>query len=248
MSGLGGRDVPDVAWLAMHGSTVLEICKQRRVPREVPMHEDPSPALNIDENDTRGLPPPAPRRHVHTRAIVMRGFQRDDGLWDIEGELKDTKTHVWPSWEDGEQPPDVPVHHMLVRVTLDSAYTVQAVAAALPATPFPECNDGGPPLQGLVGASMSRGWRKAIEATLGGVRGCTHLRELLMNLGTVAYQTIGGELRRAEWEALPAPRVHPPLATAPKPHWDKCIGWRLDGEVIRRWAPDFHQSCDKASK
>ncbi|WP_224010518.1 DUF2889 domain-containing protein [Cupriavidus pinatubonensis] len=185
---------------------------------------------------------------MHTRTVVTRGFRREDGLWDIEGEMKDTKTDAWPSWENGEQPSDVPVHHMQVRVTLDSAYTLLALAVALPATPFPECNEGGPPLQGLVGASMSRGWRKAIETTLGGVRGCTHLRELLMSLGTVAYQTIGGESRRAEWEALPEPCVHPPLATTPKPHWDKCIGWRLDGEVIRRWAPDFHQSYDKASK
>lgn len=211
------------------------------------MHEDQAPAAHAAATPTCELPPPAPRRHLHTRAVIMQGFRRDDGLWDIEGEMKDSKTGPWPSWESGEQPPDVPIHHMQVRITLDNTYTVRAIAAALPSIPFAECTGGLPPLQGLVGASIARGWRKTLETTLGGTRGCTHLRELLMNLGTVAYQTVGGEARRQEWEALPEPRIRPPVATSPKPHWDKCVGWRLDGEVIRRWAPDFYQTPGKAS-
>lgn len=211
------------------------------------MHEDQAPADHAAPTQSRDLPLPAPRRHLHTRAVIMQGFRRDDGLWDIEGEMEDSKTAPWPSWEGGEQPPDVPIHHMRVRITLDDTYTVRAVAAALPSIPFPECTEGMPPLQGLVGASIARGWRKALEATLGGTRGCTHLRELLMNLGTVAYQTVGGEARRQEWEALPEPRIRHPVATSPKPHWGKCVGWRLDGEVIRRWAPDFYQGPGQAS-
>ncbi|QYY33929.1 DUF2889 domain-containing protein (plasmid) [Cupriavidus pinatubonensis] len=153
------------------------------------MHEDQA-------SSNRGAPPPggelplaAPRRHLHIRAVTMQGFRRDDGLWDIEGEMQDSKTSAWPSWKGGEQPPEVPVHHMRVRITLDDNYIVQSVAAALPTVPFPECKQGIPPLQGLVGASIARGWRKALEATLGATKGCTHLRELLMQLGTVAYQT-----------------------------------------------------------
>jgi hypothetical protein len=211
------------------------------------MHEDQAPS-NLGAPPPAGkLPPAAPRRNLHIRAVTMQGFRRDDGLWDIEGEMRDSKTSAWPSWEGGEQPPEVPVHHMRVRITLDDNYIVQSVAAALPTVPFPECKQGIPPLQGLVGASIARGWRKALEATLGATKGCTHLRELLMQLGTVAYQTVGGEGRREEWEALPEPRIRPPAATSPKPHWDKCIGWRLDGEVIRRLAPDFFQPSGKAS-
>lgn len=205
------------------------------------MHEAKAPGHTAAPPDTRELPTPASRQHLHTRAVIMQGFRRGDGLWDIEGEMKDSKTSPWPSWGDGRQPPDSPVHHMRVRVTLDDAYIVRAVSAALPSIPFPECNEGLPPLQGLVGSSVSRGWRKAIEATLGGAAGCTHVRELLMSLGTVAYQTIAGEARRREWEALPDPRAGLPAPTSPQPHWGKCVGWRMDGEVIKRWAPDFYQ-------
>src|SRR3970282_2145791 len=38
------------------------------------------------------LPNPAPRRLMHTRAIECTGYERDDGLWDIEAHLTDTKT------------------------------------------------------------------------------------------------------------------------------------------------------------
>ena len=39
------------------------------------------------------LPPPAPRRALHRRSILMQGYSREDGLWDIEGELLDTKDY-----------------------------------------------------------------------------------------------------------------------------------------------------------
>ena len=31
------------------------------------------------------LPAPAPRTLKHTRAIECTGYEREDGLWDIEG-------------------------------------------------------------------------------------------------------------------------------------------------------------------
>ena len=39
------------------------------------------------------LPRPARRELIHQRDIRCRGYQREDGLWDIEGELIDTKTY-----------------------------------------------------------------------------------------------------------------------------------------------------------
>lgn len=185
----------------------------------------------------RELPVASPRRQLHSRTITMKGYQRDDGLFDIDGELRDSKHHPWPSWELGVQPPGQPVHHLCVRLTLDVGYGVHAVAAALPAIPFDECRGTLPPLGSLVGATVSRGWRKAVEAALGGPAGCTHVRELLMAMGTVAYQTIAGEQRRAAFEALPPSLTQLPAPTAVLPHWGRCVSWALDGEVLRRVAP-----------
>ena len=38
------------------------------------------------------LPNPVPRKLMHTRAIECNGYEREDGLWDIEAHLTDTKT------------------------------------------------------------------------------------------------------------------------------------------------------------
>ena len=40
------------------------------------------------------LTTPAGRRLMHTRSIECRGYEREDGLWDIEAHLVDTKTYT----------------------------------------------------------------------------------------------------------------------------------------------------------
>ena len=40
------------------------------------------------------LSTPAPRKHRHTRTIHAEGFLREDGLWDIEARMIDSKTYV----------------------------------------------------------------------------------------------------------------------------------------------------------
>ena len=35
---------------------------------------------------------PKARRLLHTRSIDLRGYYRDDGLWDIEAHFADVKT------------------------------------------------------------------------------------------------------------------------------------------------------------
>ena len=65
------------------------------------------------------LPPPAARRHVHTRRVQCEGFLREDGLWDIEAGIEDTKTYFARNADGRERQPGEPIHHMQVRLTLD---------------------------------------------------------------------------------------------------------------------------------
>ena len=58
------------------------------------------------------FPPPAPRTHLHNRAIDCQGYLRDDGMWDIEARIVDTKTYVienrWRGDLERSAPPDLP--------------------------------------------------------------------------------------------------------------------------------------------
>ena len=181
------------------------------------------------------LPAAQPRTHLHTRAVVYRGYHREDGLWDIEAELSDSKTYTLERTERGEMPPGTPIHGMAIRVTVDDTLTIREITPAMDFTPFGECLQGEDPMQGMLGATMGPGWRQAIERSLGGTRGCTHLRELLFNMATAAYQTIPAYRERLRREA----GVEQPPSAEPPYHLGKCIAWDFDGPVVQRHYPRF---------
>ena len=50
----------------------------------------------------------ASRRPMHTRRLEMCAYARDDGLWDIDCELSDTKANAITMRERGLLPPGEP--------------------------------------------------------------------------------------------------------------------------------------------
>jgi hypothetical protein len=178
---------------------------------------------------------PAPRTHVHTRSVDYRGYRRDDGLWDIEAVLTDVKTYDQRTPDRGVLPAGEPVHAMAIRLTVDDDMKITDVAVGMPSAPFAECQQAKPPMSRLIGCVLGSGWRKAIEHALGGIQGCAHLRELLFNMATVAYQTIPlyrMHLRRLAGKPDLVPK-------RPPPHIGKCLAWDFEGEVVKRHAPQF---------
>lgn len=175
------------------------------------------------------LSPPVPRTPRHHRRVHYHGYERADGLWDIEGELHDSKMHDAPSIRTpGIRRAGEPIHHMWLRVTVNRELVVQAIEVAMDAHPLKECPQSEPALQALVGCSMARGWRKAIQHHLGGVASCTHLRELLFNLATAAFQTLP-----AVFGAVPD--------NEPPRHLGQCKGWALDGNGVKEYFPQFYK-------
>ena len=86
------------------------------------------------------LSEPAAREPLHTRAIEMRGYIRDDGLWDIEGHLTDRKSYGYDGGFRGWVEPETPVHDMWLRLTVDDDLVIRACEAATDHHPR-----GGPP-------------------------------------------------------------------------------------------------------
>ncbi len=135
--------------------------------------------------------PTVARAPQHIRQVNFRSYERADGLWDIEGELLDTKAIDLPRPNgEGIRKAGDPIHHMRIRVTVNTQLVVQAIEAAMEAHPVQGCPAALDAMQRMVGCSMARGWRKSIDANLAGVAGCTHMRELLQNMATAAFQSI----------------------------------------------------------
>jgi len=194
---------------------------------------EPRPTTN-----TNDLPLPAPRRHLHDRQIAYRGYLRDDGLWDIEGELKDSKTHSVPLGYRGELAPDEAIHGMKIRITIDDDMVIHDISAAMPYTPYLECRPAIDPIRAVIGLQMGRGWKKKIEAAIGGLDGCTHVRELLSGAATAAYQTVypyrshNSKIKSSE------------VTEQPK-HLNQCKAWDLKGAVVMRYFPQFAVKADQ---
>ena len=171
---------------------------------------------------------PAPRKASHIRRVTYQGYEREDGLWDIEAELHDSKAHDMPSFRrEGVRLAGDPIHHMWLRVTVDRQLVVHAIEAAMDAHPLQDCPQARPALQGMVGACMARGWRQAIAQHMGGVASCTHLREVLFNMATAAFQT------------LPAAFGGGDPDTPPR-HLGQCTGWDFEGNGVKEYFPQFY--------
>ena len=176
------------------------------------------------------LSPPAPRTLKHVRRVNYQGFERDDGLWDIEGELHDSKAYDATSFRDPtkQRLAGEAIHHMWLRVTVNRQLVVQAIDVAMDAHPLKGCTEAQAALQRMVGCSMARGWRQAIQKNLGGVASCTHLRELLFNLATAAFQSVPAVFSSANEDEPPR-------------HLGQCTGWDFHGNGVKEYFPQFYR-------
>ena len=121
------------------------------------------------------LSAPAPRTLKHTRTIECKGYERTDGLWDIEGHLIDTKTYVHSRRDGGqERQPGEPVHNMWLRLTIDLDLKIHDVEAVTDAGPYEPCGTITGNFKKLAGLTIGPGWRKAIaeRAKKAGVAEC----------------------------------------------------------------------------
>lgn len=170
--------------------------------------------------------PTVARTPQHIRQVNFRSYERADGLWDIEGELLDTKAIDLPRPNgEGIRKAGDPIHHMHIRVTVNTQLVVQAIEASMEAHPVQGCPAALDAMQRMVGCSMARGWRKSIDANLAGVAGCTHMRELLQNMATAAFQSIVSAFNTAPDQ--------------PPAYLGRCTGWSFNGPAVAQYHPQF---------
>ena len=188
------------------------------------------------------LPPPSPRKLSHTRTVVYSGFEREDGFWDIEAALTDVKTYPFIIPSQGPKEPGHPIHGLSIRLKVDNQLKIHDVTTDMAHIPHPECDQAPSGMHRLIGSTLGGGWRKTIEAQIGGVEGCTHLREMLFNMATVAFQTIPHAIQYRKDQAG-IPREIP---TTPPPYVGKCKTWTFEGALVNRYYPMFFRKPEKS--
>lgn len=132
------------------------------------------------------------RTPLHRRKIDVQGYLREDGLWDIEGCLADTKGYEIHLIDRGDIPVGGYLHYMTLTITVDDNLTIRDVHAVLENTPYQDCPAAARQYQALIGLRIASGWMDEAKKAIGRVSGCTHLTEMLPVLATAAIQTIRG--------------------------------------------------------
>ncbi len=183
------------------------------------------------------LPPPAARRHVHTRRVQVEGFLRDDGLWDVEASLIDDKPYAYDDFERGRRQPGEPVHKMSIRLTVDDALVVRDAAASMEDVPYPTCHDVPPRVEALIGMKLGGGWRNAVRERIAKRSACTHLMELIGPAITTLFQSMSAKSFEGESGARKTPTQKPYFI-------DGCWSWRSDGPALRKHFPQFVEKAE----
>ncbi len=176
------------------------------------------------------LPATVSRTRLHTRTVAFEGYAREDGLFDIEAHLVDVKDQPY-ALLSGVRPAGDPVHEMWLRLTIDRGFNVHAVEASTEAMPYPGyCNRIEAAYRKLVGMNLVDGFRKALHDALGGIRGCTHLTEMLAYLPTAAIQTFAGLQREDDGVRKPF-------------QLDRCHALETGADAVRHYYPKWYRGA-----
>ena len=174
------------------------------------------------------LSEPAEREELHARDIAIRGYVRADGLIDVEAHMTDIKSYAFANRDRGTIAPGEPLHGMWLRMTVDPSLRIAACEASMEYTPYAICPGVAPNFARLAGLSIKPGFLREAGLRVGGTQGCTHLRELLQQVATVAFQTLHS-VRTRDSAADTAPKGMSALMNT-------CHAYASDGELVReRW-------------
>ncbi len=182
------------------------------------------------------LPRPVGRTLQHNRVIDCRGYQRDDGLWDIEGHLTDVKAVNWFERTGSlDLPAGIPAHDMWIRLTIDLDMNIHECVAVTDSSPYRLCCDITPKFEKLKGMRITRGWTRPLKDIIGGANGCTHQWELLGRIAAAAYQCTNIERQKTRGHKMDGvPRT-----------FNTCHMYTADtDETLRRW-PELYTGSKK---
>lgn len=185
------------------------------------------------------LSAPVPRQLLHRRIVQCTGYRREDGLWDIEGQLVDTKAYSFPNEDRGGViQAGEPLHEMWIRLTVDDQFQIREVEAHTDAAPFGLCPAITSRYRQLIGARIGPGWSLKLKELFTGVQGCTHMTELLGPVATTFFQTVYGQ-RYDEEDAKPAAdRAAPPVLNT-------CHALASHSPVVKKRWPRAYSGLDR---
>ncbi len=204
------------------------------------------------------LSSPVARQKLHTRRIIIEGYERDDGNFDVEAHLTDIKPFEIDNEDEGMLPAGKPLHEMWVRLTFDERMTIIGAEACTDHGPYQACAAGAAAYERLVGLRIKAGFLREANSRMAGPHGCTHHREMLQEIATTALQSMWPARERRykaaraaaapEEEAVMAAKAKEAEAREASRMVDTCIAYAADGAVVRKRWPGLHAGAAEVAR
>ena len=172
------------------------------------------------------------RRPLHLRRISCEGFEREDGLIDIEGVLIDTKP-VPLELAIKQVPAGEAIHQMRVVLTIDRTRKIVEARAFTEASPYPDCGAIEAAYGQLVGLRIEPGFTQTVKRMFRGTSGCSHMTELLPPMASTAFQVLWADGGFGGADA-------PGSSTRTSPIGG-CHALRLDGRIVKTYFPHLER-------
>ena len=173
------------------------------------------------------------RRLLHRRAIDVQIFAREDGLFEVEARLTDTKTNDVPLAGEVRRAGE-PIHDMGLHLIVYSQLNIKAASSHTDWMPYPgACGAHGNAYARLAGLNLMKGFRLGVKNALAGTNGCTHLTELCNSLPTAVIQAFAGTVINTREGAGDG---QPPFQL------NRCHALRSNGPMVQLHYPRWYRA------
>ena len=178
------------------------------------------------------------RKLLHNRNISLKGYLRDDELFEIEAELLDTKNYDFQNHDRGTIKKNEPIHQMKINLVLDENLFVIDAEAKTENSPYSICKNANSNFKKIIGLQIKSGWKKEITKLIGATNGCTHITGLLSSVATAAFQTIYPykSKQKKENETILSQNLKKPILL------ETCHAFNPKSEVVKRLWPKWHEN------
>ncbi len=178
---------------------------------------------------------------VHSRLVEVRTYPAGDGKLVVEGRLRDERFVPGYHWNREAFTPGV-IHNLVVRFLVGEVPPVILDAEAeMLDVPNEGCPDTLDSIETMKGLSIASGYGEEVRKRMGGVKGCAHLTQLVMIMGTAALH---GAWIAGSREPRPVPATPEAFAGLSR-LVNSCRLWRKDGPILAELREEMRRIAGK---
>ena len=175
------------------------------------------------------------KHRSHVRTIEISTYSTDDeNKFIIEGFLNDDRFNDY-YLITGEKKPAGKIHQMVVRMLIALPdMKIEEIEAEMIDVPAEECYDTSDFVKSLIGLTLSQGYSIKVRSLLGGINGCTHMVNLLINMAPAALQGIWSFKSKKKVDKDSIPDEKNRVFYMVKFLKNTCYAWREKGSRFKK--------------